>query len=191
MDFKKFLNDRHRRRHRRERDRLRGARQPAGDFYAHPPSRQDVRMGWMVLSDFVAGFVFSWFYLAVAAVRARVPGGATMGFYTGVLVIFPAAILMHLMCEGFPYYSSWIWIFYGIAWTSAPGRLRVRSTRGDASPRLGRGTKRRGGRVFRPGDGGPARVMEAGSSDPADTRLGSCCCSQHHDSPAPSRSRRL
>jgi len=37
------------------------------DFYAHPPFRQDFRVGWMILSDFVAGFVFSWFYLAVAA----------------------------------------------------------------------------------------------------------------------------
>jgi len=36
------------------------------DFYSHPPFRQDVNVGWMILSDLVAGFVFAWFYLAVA-----------------------------------------------------------------------------------------------------------------------------
>ena len=35
-------------------------------FYSHPPFRQDVSPGWMILSDLVAGFVFAWFYLAVA-----------------------------------------------------------------------------------------------------------------------------
>ena len=59
-------------------------------FYMHPPFRQDITIGWIILSDFVAGFVFAWFYLAVASSFAPgVPGGATMGFYTGVLVIFP------------------------------------------------------------------------------------------------------
>ena len=82
-------------------------------FYAHPPFRQDVNPGWMILGDFIAGFVFAWFYLAVAGSFAPgVPGGMTMGFYTGVLMIFPAAIFMHLMFEGFPYYLSWIWVFY-------------------------------------------------------------------------------
>ena len=92
------------------------------DFYSHPPFRQDVNVGWMILGDLVAGFVFAWFYLAVAGSFAPgVSGGATMGFYTGVLVIFPAAIFMHLMFEGFPYYLSWIWIFYGIAWYVCAG----------------------------------------------------------------------
>ena len=93
-------------------------------FYAHPPFRQDVNPGWMILSDFVAGFVFAWFYLAVASSFAPgVSGGMTMGFYTGVLVIFPAAIFMHLMFEGFPYYLSWIWIFYTVAWYVCAGAI--------------------------------------------------------------------
>ena len=46
-----------------------------------------------------------------------------MGFYTGVLVIFPAAILMHLMFEGFPYFLSWIWIVYGVAWYVCAGAI--------------------------------------------------------------------
>lgn len=92
------------------------------DFYTHPPFRQGVNPGWMILSDFVAAFVFAWFYLAVAGSFAPgVPGGATMGFYTGVLLIFPAAILMHLMFEGIPYYLAWIWIFYTVAWYVCAG----------------------------------------------------------------------
>jgi hypothetical protein len=94
------------------------------DLYTHPPFRQDIRFGWMILSDFVAAFVFAWFYLAVAGSFAPgVPGGATMGFYTGVLLIFPAAILMHLMFEGIPYYLSWIWIFYTVAWYICAGAI--------------------------------------------------------------------
>jgi hypothetical protein len=78
----------------------------------------------MILGDFVAGFVFAWFYLAVAGSFAPgVPGGMTMGFYTGVLMIFPAAIFMHLMFEGFPYYLSWIWIFYTVAWYVCAGAI--------------------------------------------------------------------
>jgi len=92
------------------------------DFYTHPPFRQGVNPGWMILSDFAAAFVFAWFYLAVAGSFAPgVPGGATMGFYTGVLLIFPAAILMHLMFEGIPYYLAWIWIFYTVAWYVCAG----------------------------------------------------------------------
>ena len=94
------------------------------DFYTHPPFRQGVNPGWMILSDFVAAFVFAWFYLAVAGSFAPgVPGGATMGFYTGVLLIFPAAILMHLMFEGIPYYLAWIWIFYAVAWYVCAGMI--------------------------------------------------------------------
>ena len=94
------------------------------DFYAHPPFRQGVNPGWMILGDLVAGFVFAWFYLAVAGSFAPgVPGGATMGFYTGVLVIFPSAIFMHLMFEGFPYFLSWIWIVYGVAWYVCAGAI--------------------------------------------------------------------
>ena len=93
-------------------------------FYSHPPFREDVNAGWMILSDFVAAFVFAWFYLAVAGSFAPgVPGGMTMGFYTGVLVIFPAAILMHLMFQGIPCYLSWIWIFYGIVWYVCAGAI--------------------------------------------------------------------
>jgi len=94
------------------------------DYYAHAPFRQGVNAGWMVLTDFVAAFVFAWFYLAVAGSFAPGwAGGATMGFYTGVLVIFPAAIFAHLMFQGFPYFLSWIWIAYGVVWYTCAGAI--------------------------------------------------------------------
>ena len=94
------------------------------DFYAHSPFRQDTNVAWMVIGDFVAAFVFAWFYLVVAGSFAPgVSGGATMGFYTGVLVNFPAAIFMYLMFEGFPYFLSWIWIVYGVAWYVCAGAI--------------------------------------------------------------------
>jgi len=93
-------------------------------YYAQAPFRQDMNVAWLVVGDFVAALVFAWFYLAVAGSFAPgVSGGATMGFYTGVLVIFPAAIFMHLMFQGFPYFLSWILIFYTICWYVCAGAI--------------------------------------------------------------------
>jgi len=93
-------------------------------YYAQPPFRQDNTVAWMVLGDFVAAFVFAWVYLKVAGSFAPGPaGGATMGFYAGVLVSFPGSIFMHLMFQGFPYALSWIWTIYGIAWYVIAGAI--------------------------------------------------------------------
>jgi hypothetical protein len=95
-----------------------------GSFYAQAPFRQDMNFAWLIVGDIVAAFVFTWFYLAVAGSFASgVSGGATMGFYTGVLVNFPAAIFMHLMIQGIPYYLAWIWIFYGVFWYVCAGAI--------------------------------------------------------------------
>jgi hypothetical protein len=93
-------------------------------FYAQAPFRQDTNVAWMIIGDFAAAFVFAWFYLAVAGSFAPgVAGGATMGFYAGVLVNFPAAIFVHLMFQGVPYFLSWIWVFYGIVWYVCAGAI--------------------------------------------------------------------
>ncbi|MBE3134099.1 MAG: hypothetical protein IMZ55_11535 [Acidobacteria bacterium] len=93
-------------------------------FYTGAPFRQDTNMAWMVLGDFVAAFVFTWVYLKVAPAFAAGPvGGATMGFYAGVLVTFPANIFLHLMIANFPYGLSWIWTIYGIIWYVVLGAI--------------------------------------------------------------------
>ena len=93
-------------------------------FYTQAPFRQGTNVAWMVIGDFVAALVFAWFYLAVAgSFPPGVPGGATMGFYTGVLVNFPGAIFMFLMFQGIPYFLSWIWIVYGVFWYVCAGAI--------------------------------------------------------------------
>lgn len=93
-------------------------------YYTQAPFRQDINMAWVVVGDFAAALVFAWVYLAVAGSFAPgITGGATMGFYAGVLVNFPAAIFMHLMFQGFPYVLSWIWILYGVLWYVCAGAI--------------------------------------------------------------------
>ncbi len=93
-------------------------------YYSQPPFRQDNMVAWMVVGDFAAAFVFAWVYLKVAGSFASGPaGGATMGFYAGVLVSFPSGIFMHLMFQGFPYALSWIWIIYSTVWYIIAGAI--------------------------------------------------------------------
>jgi len=69
----------------------------------------------MILGDMVAGFVFAWFYLAVAGSFAPgVPGGHDHGFLHGRADDLPGGDLHVPHVRGFPYYLSWIWIFYAI-----------------------------------------------------------------------------
>ena len=49
-----------------------------------------------------------------------------MGFYTGVLVILPAAILMHLMFEGFSgssFLCLHLDLVHGVAWDVCAGAI--------------------------------------------------------------------
>lgn len=93
-------------------------------YYAGGPFRQDAPMGWFIFGDFVAAAVFVWFYDRVKASFAGGPaGGATFGFYAGVLASFPAYIFFHLMIKDVPYALSWIWTVYGIAWAVIAGAV--------------------------------------------------------------------
>jgi len=93
-------------------------------YYAQAPFRQDAPMAWMIVSAFVSAFVFAWVYLKVAGSFAPgVSGGATMGFYAGVLVNFPFMIVLHLMFQNFPYALSWIWIIAGIVFYVIAGAI--------------------------------------------------------------------
>jgi hypothetical protein len=93
-------------------------------YYAGPPFSQENNIVWLVVGDFVAALVFAWFYLKFAgAVAAGPAGGATLGFYAGVLVNFPTHIFLHLLIQGFPYALSWIWTIYGIIWYVVLGAI--------------------------------------------------------------------
>ncbi|MEW5983663.1 MAG: hypothetical protein AB1806_15010 [Acidobacteriota bacterium] len=93
-------------------------------YYTQAPFRQDANMAWMVLGNFVAAFVFTWVYLKVAgSFSPGVAGGATMGFYAGVLVNFPAWIFVHLIFQNVPYSLAWIWVVLGIVFYVIAGAI--------------------------------------------------------------------
>ncbi len=88
-----------------------------GMYYSQLPNlfRPDMPSGWAVLGDFVFALVWVWVYDRVyASFGGGVRGGATFGFYAGVLLNFPMWIFTHLMLVDFPYSLSWWWIGTGI-----------------------------------------------------------------------------
>ena len=86
--------------------------------------RQDTWLGWFVLADFVTAFVLVWVYDRVYNSFAPGPaGGASFGFYAGVLFAFPTFIVMHLMLVGFPYSLSWIYTVYGVVFYVISGAV--------------------------------------------------------------------
>ena len=79
---------------------------------------------WYVIGDFLAAFVFTWFYHKVySSFEGGMQGGMKFGIYAGVLINFPAMIFMHLMFKDYPYALSWIMTFYGIIWSSILGAV--------------------------------------------------------------------
>jgi hypothetical protein len=77
--------------------------------------RQDAHLYWFVIGDFVAALVVVWVYDRVYGSFGGGPkGGATFGFYMGVLVSFPTWLFMRLLFVGFPYSLAWIWTIWGI-----------------------------------------------------------------------------
>jgi hypothetical protein len=86
--------------------------------------RPDVSLPLIIATDFVAALVFVWVYQ-----RARLSfspgalGGATFGFYAGVLVNFPTWIACYLLLQGFTYRLAWAWIITGIAWAVLAGAV--------------------------------------------------------------------
>ena len=71
----------------------------------------------LVITDFVAAFVFVWFYDRVHSLfGAGLKGGATYGLWAGILVSFPMWIMIANLFRGFPYVDAGIWTVYGIIW---------------------------------------------------------------------------
>ncbi|HVU23789.1 MAG TPA: hypothetical protein VHE13_06660 [Opitutus sp.] len=94
-------------------------------FYSSIDSmRHDVGFGPFVLGDFVATFVLAWVLDRVApAFAAGAKGGATAGFFLGVLVNFPMNHFIFLMFKGVPYSLAWINTLFGVVWYLIAGAL--------------------------------------------------------------------
>ena len=87
-------------------------------FNANPP------MGWFIFGDFVIALVFVWVYDRVYGSFGGGPkGGATYGFYAGVLVNFPTWLYNAGVYVGFPYALSWIWVIWGIIYAVVLGAV--------------------------------------------------------------------
>ena len=89
----------------------------------------------LVLTDFVAAFVFGWIYLKLgSATGPGVAGGATFGFYAGMLYSLPMFYAMHLLFIGYSSELAWIntvyqVIVYVIVGAAAGALNRVRVTK--------------------------------------------------------------
>jgi len=86
--------------------------------------RQDTPMALMVLVDFVFALVFVVVYDRLYATReCRVGKGIHYGFWAGLLLNFPANLMMHLMIKGFPYGLGWIFTVVGIVEMTIMGAI--------------------------------------------------------------------
>jgi hypothetical protein len=94
-------------------------------FYAQLPLlKTEPPIPWLVIGDFVAALVFVWVYdRAFSSFGGGPRGGATFGFYAGVLVNFPTWIFAHLIFTDFPYGLAWVWTIAGVAWGVIAGAV--------------------------------------------------------------------
>jgi len=82
----------------------------AGSYTELTSMRQDVSPAWFVLLDFVFALVFVVVYDRLyATATTSVARGAAFGFWTGLLLGFPAMLSTYLMFSGFPYWLAWVW----------------------------------------------------------------------------------
>jgi hypothetical protein len=86
--------------------------------------RHDPNPAWLIFGDFVAVAVLACVYQRVASVfGAGAKGGATAGFFLGVLVNFPTWHFVGLMFKGVPYALVWSNTLFGIVWYVIAGAI--------------------------------------------------------------------
>ena len=87
----------------------------AGMYTAPVFRKPEEEIVYLVLTDFAAAFVFVWVYLKLgSATGPGVAGGATFGFYAGVLYSFPMFYAMHLLFNGYTSELAWVNTAYQI-----------------------------------------------------------------------------
>ncbi len=98
----------------------------AGWYASNPVFRNVETEGlipWLVAGDFVAAFVFAWFYLTLGRGYSGMAGGARFGAMAGVFASFPVFHFMYLMVAGLPYSMSWFATVYGVVWYVVAGAV--------------------------------------------------------------------
>ncbi len=110
-----------------------------GMFYSKMTDvlKPDTAIGWFIFGDFVAILVLAWVYdKAWPAFGGGLKGGATAGFYLGVLASFPSYHFTFLMFKSYPYSLAWANTIYGIVWYVIAGAIvaAVMSKTAQAAP---------------------------------------------------------
>ena len=78
----------------------------------------------LTLGDFVSVAVFVWVYQRVrSCFPAGATGGATFGFYAGVLIGFPTHLFLSVVIVDFAYTLAWAWTLLEIAWGVSVGAV--------------------------------------------------------------------
>jgi hypothetical protein len=78
----------------------------------------------LVITDFVAAFVFVWFYDRVHSLfGSGAKGGATYGLYAGILINFPMWLMIANLFRGYPYVDAAIWTANGLLWGVVVGAV--------------------------------------------------------------------
>ncbi len=109
----------------------------ASMFYSNMTDvmRQDTSVVWFIVGDFVSVLVLAWVYNKVGAVfGGGVKGGATCGFYLGVLTSFPTYHFLNLMFKNYSYGLTWVNTIYGILWYVVIGAILAMMMKKEATP---------------------------------------------------------
>jgi uncharacterized membrane protein YagU involved in acid resistance len=86
--------------------------------------RHDMSVTSIVVTEFVFALVFVVVYDRLYATTTTSVGrGAAFGFWTGLLLSFPANIGMYVMINGFPYWLSWVWTLSGMVTMTVGGAV--------------------------------------------------------------------
>jgi hypothetical protein len=96
---------------------------------------KDISMLWVIIGDFVWALVFVWVYNRVYGSFSGGPkGGATYGFYAGVLLSFPAMLFNNVLYVDYPYWLAWVQVILGIVYCVIVGAVAGAIYKKEAAP---------------------------------------------------------
>ena len=85
---------------------------------------EELQMERLVITDFIAAFVFVWFFDRVRSnFGPGAQGGATYGFTAGILMNVPVWVMVANLFYNFPYVDAVLWTAFGILWAVIMGAV--------------------------------------------------------------------
>jgi hypothetical protein len=78
----------------------------------------------LVVTDFIAAFVFVWFFDRVrSAFGPGMNGGVAYGLSAGILINVPVWVMVANLFRGYPYVDAVLWTAFGILWAVIMGAV--------------------------------------------------------------------